>query len=131
MLFNSIAFAIFLPIVFVLYWFVLKNKKRQQNFLLLGASFYFYACWDWRFLFLLIFSIVLDYFSGIQIEKSKSKKMATFWLTLSIAINLGFLGFFKYYNFFLENFVNAFSFFGTSINAQGLNIILPVPLPVL
>jgi alginate O-acetyltransferase complex protein AlgI len=126
MLFNSIAFAIFLPIVFVLYWFVLKNKKRQQNFLLLGASFYFYACWDWRFLFLLIFSIVLDYFSGIQIEKSKSKKMATFWLTLSIAINLGFLGFFKYYNFFVDSFADLIGGFGFAVHPWTLKIILPI-----
>jgi D-alanyl-lipoteichoic acid acyltransferase DltB (MBOAT superfamily) len=62
MLFNSISFAIFLPIVFILYWFVLKNRKKEQNLLLLASSFYFYACWDWRFLFLLIFSIALDYF---------------------------------------------------------------------
>lgn len=126
MLFNSLAFAIFLPIVFVVYWFVLKNKKKQQNYLLLGASFYFYACWDWRFLFLLIFSIALDYFSGLQIEKSKSKKMATFWLTLSIVINLGFLGFFKYYNFFVDSFADLVGGFGFTVHPWTLQIILPI-----
>ena len=94
--------------------------------LLLAASFYFYGCWDWRFLFLLIFSIGLDYFSGIQIENSKTKKMATFWLTLSIAINLGFLGFFKYYNFFIENFAELLSSFGFGVNMWVLKVILPV-----
>jgi alginate O-acetyltransferase complex protein AlgI len=126
MLFNSFAFAVFLPIVFILYWFVLKNKKREQNFLLLGASFYFYACWDWRFLFLLIFSIGLDYLSGLQIEKSKSKKTATFWLVLSIAINLGFLGFFKYYNFFVDSFAEMIAGFGLTVHPWTLMIILPI-----
>lgn len=126
MLFNSFAFAIFLPIVFVLYWFVLKNKKKAQNFLLLGASFYFYACWDWRFLFLLLFSIGLDYFSGLQIEKSKNKKTATFWLVLSIAINLGFLGFFKYYNFFVDSFAEMIAGFGLTVHPWTLMIILPI-----
>ena len=126
MLFNSFAFAIFLPIVFVLYWFVLKNKKKQQNFLLLGASFYFYACWDWRFLFLLVFSIVLDYFSALQIEKSNNKKTAKFWLVLSIAINLGFLGFFKYYNFFADSFAELLGGFGLNVHPWTLQIILPV-----
>ena len=104
MLFNSISFAIFLPIVFILYWWIFKKKYKSQNRLFLFASFYFYACWDYRFLFLLIFSILLDYFSGIQIERAKSKKAANFWLILSIGINLGFLGFFKYYNFFADSF---------------------------
>ncbi|UOU99047.1 hypothetical protein MUU74_03620 [Chryseobacterium daecheongense] len=94
--------------------------------LLLLASFYFYACWDWRFLFLLMFSIGLDFISGLQIEKSKTKKEATFWLTLSIVINLGFLGFFKYYNFFVESFAELLNGFGFKINVWLLNIVLPV-----
>ena len=68
MLFNSISFAIFLPVVFILYWFVANKSLKQQNFLLLCASYYFYACWDWRFLFLLIFSTLLDYFTGIKMS---------------------------------------------------------------
>ncbi|MFT3754048.1 MAG: hypothetical protein QM800_14620 [Paludibacter sp.] len=66
MLFNSIDFAIFLPIVFLLYWFATKGNFKQQNILLLVASYYFYGCWDWRFLFLLIFSTGLDYFTGLK-----------------------------------------------------------------
>lgn len=126
MLFNSIGFLIFLPIVFILYWCVFNKNYKFQNMLLLAASFYFYGCWDWRFLFLLIFSIGLDYFSGIQIENSKTKKEATFWLTLSIVINLGFLGFFKYYNFFIENFAELLSSLGLTVNIWTLKIILPV-----
>lgn len=125
MLFNSIGFLIFLPIVFILYWFVFK-KYQHQNLMLLVASFYFYVCWDWRFLFLLMFSIGLDFVSGLQIEKSKTKKEATFWLTLSIVINLGFLGFFKYYNFFAESFADLLSGFGFTVNVWLLNIVLPV-----
>lgn len=126
MLFNSIGFLIFLPIVFILYWFVFRKKYQHQNLMLLVASFYFYACWDWRFLFLLMFSIGLDFVSGFQIEKSKTKKEATFWLTLSIVINLGFLGFFKYYNFFAESFADLLSGFGFTVNVWLLNIVLPV-----
>lgn len=126
MLFNSIGFLIFLPIVFILYWFIFNKKYQHQNILVLVASFYFYACWDWRFLFLLMFSIGLDFFSGIKIENSKTKKQAKFWLTLSIVINLGFLGFFKYYNFFVESFSDLLSSFGFQVNVWLLKIILPV-----
>ena len=126
MLFNSISFAIFLPIVFILYWWVFKKKYQWQNRLFLFASFYFYACWDYRFLFLLIFSILLDYFSGIQIEKAKSKKAANFWLILSIGINLGFLGFFKYYNFFADSFQQFLQGLGLHVSLWTLKVILPV-----
>lgn len=126
MLFNSISFAIFLPIVFFLYWFVFRNKFRLQNIMLLAASFFFYACWDWRFLFLLMFSIVLDYVSGLKIEKSSTKSSAKFWLTLSIGINLGFLGFFKYYNFFAESFAELLAGFGFKVSVWTLQVILPV-----
>ncbi len=94
--------------------------------LLLAASFYFYGCWDWRFLFLLMFSIGLDYFSGIKIENSKTKREATIWLVISIGINLGFLGFFKYYNFFIENFAELLKAFGLGVNMWILKVILPV-----
>ena len=126
MLFNSISFLIFLPIVFILYWFVLGKNYRRQNVMLLFASFFFYACWDWRFLFLLIFSILLDFFSARQIERSSTNSQAKFWLILSIGINLGFLGFFKYYNFFIESFIAFFNQFGLSMNIWLIKIVLPV-----
>ena len=126
MLFNSIDFALFLPLVFILYWFFASKSLKWQNLLLLVASYYFYSCWDWRFLFLLLFSTVLDYYSGIQIERSTSERLRKFWFWLSIGINLGFLGVFKYFNFFSSSFADLFASFGFQINTWSLNIILPV-----
>ncbi|MBP9848355.1 MAG: MBOAT family protein [Flavobacterium sp.] len=126
MLFNSINFALFFPLVFILYWLFNPKSLKFQNLLLLVASFYFYSCWDWRFLFLLIFSILLDYYSGIQIEKSTSERLKKFWFWLSIGINLGFLGVFKYFNFFATSFADLLSSFGFQINTWSLNVILPV-----
>ena len=126
MLFNSINFAFFLPLVFFLYWFVANKNLKLQNFLIVVASYIFYGWWDWRFLSLILFSTIIDYLVGRGLEKQKNKTKRKLLLWTSIAVNLGFLGFFKYYNFFIENFVEAFSFFGHPINPQGLNIILPV-----
>ncbi|MCF7858020.1 MAG: MBOAT family protein [Candidatus Cloacimonetes bacterium] len=126
MFFNSIDFAIFLPIVFILYWFVTNNNLKLQNFLIVAASYLFYGWWDWRFLSLILFSTVVDYTVGrkLRISENQTKRKILLWT--SILVNLGFLGFFKYYNFFLDNFITAFSFFGTEIKANSLNIILPV-----
>ncbi len=126
MLFNSIDFAFFLPIVFILYWFATNKNLKLQNFLIVVASYTFYGWWDWRFLSLIFFSTIVDYTIGrkLKVEKNKIKRKALLWT--SILVNLGFLGFFKYYNFFLYNFISAFSFFGTEIKANSLNIILPV-----
>ena len=126
MLFNTISFALFLPIVFILYWFVTNKNLKLQNILLLVSSYFFYACWDWRFLFLLIFSTLLDYFTGIKMSDATSKSQKKFWFLLSIIINLGFLGIFKYYNFFIDSFQDLISNFGFQINPYTLNIILPV-----
>ena len=126
MLFNSIDFAIFLPIVFLLYWFVAQKNLRLQNSLIVVASYVFYGWWDWRFLSLIIFSTLVDYLVGqkLSIEDNPSKRKVLLWT--SILVNLGFLGFFKYYNFFKDNFVTAFSFLGNEIQLNSLNIILPV-----
>jgi len=126
MLFNSIEFAIFLPIVFILYWFVFNKKLSKQNLLLLLVSYVFYAWWDWRFLFLLAFSTFLDYFSGLKIEQATSNAKSKFWLITSIGINLGFLGFFKYYNFFVTELSNSLTSIGLSVNPWLLKIVLPV-----
>ncbi|MFV0152491.1 MBOAT family protein [Empedobacter falsenii] len=125
MLFNSISFAIFLPIVFALYW-LLRKSFKLQNILLLIASYYFYGCWDWRFMFLLGFSTLLDYYSGIKIEEATSQNLKKIWLTISIGINLGFLGFFKYYNFFADSFAEMLNGFGLNVHPWTLQIILPV-----
>jgi len=90
------------------------------------ASYYFYACWDWRFSFLLAFSTFLDYYTGLKIEESQKKSSKKFWFWLSVGVNLGFLGFFKYYNFFAESFAELFAGFGFQINPWVLQIILPV-----
>jgi D-alanyl-lipoteichoic acid acyltransferase DltB (MBOAT superfamily) len=126
MLFNSLDFAIFLPIVFLLYWFVFQKHLRAQNALIAAASYLFYGWWDWRFLTLIIFSSLVDYIVGLQLEKTDGKQRRKVLLWISIIINLGFLGFFKYFNFFIDNFVSAFSFFGYQIPSTSLNIILPV-----
>ena len=126
MLFNSLSFAIFLPIVFFLYWFVAKREVRFQNIILLASSYFFYACWDWRFLFLLIASTSLDYYTGLKIFDASTKQNKRFWLWLSIIINLGFLGIFKYYNFFAASFVDALSLVGLKADLGFINIILPV-----
>ncbi|MGN6617590.1 MAG: MBOAT family O-acyltransferase [Ilyomonas sp.] len=126
MLFNSLSFLVFLPIVFCLYWFVANRNLKYQNLLLLVSSYYFYACWNWKFLFLLIFSTFLDYFSGLQIAKAETKGLRKLWLWISIAINLGFLGFFKYYNFFAESFAEAISHIGFEVSPWTLSVILPV-----
>lgn len=126
MLFNSLSFAIFFPIVFLIYWFVTGKSTKWQNILLLIASYYFYACWDWRFLFLLMFSTFLDYFTGLKISNANSIWSSKFWLWLSIIVNVGFLAVFKYYNFFILSFTEALSNFGFKINPFTINVILPV-----
>jgi hypothetical protein len=115
-----------LPIVFLLYWFATKGNLKLQNILLVVASYFFYACWDFRFLFLLIFSTLLDYFTGIKMSEAKNKKSKTFWFWLSISINLGLLGVFKYYNFFAESFASASEIIGLNVNPWTLKVILPV-----
>lgn len=126
MLFNSINFALFLPIVFFIYWFVANKNYKHQNILLLVASYFFYACWDYRFMFLLMFSTFLDYFTGLKMFDAKTKNGKKFWFWLSIAVNLGFLGFFKYYNFFAQSFADALSNLGLHVDMWMLNVILPV-----
>ncbi len=126
MLFNSINFLIFLPIVFFLYWFIVQKNLKGQNILLLVASYFFYACWDWRFLFLLIFSTLLDYFTGLKMSQAENQKVKKFWFWLSIIVNLGFLGTFKYYNFFAASFATAISNIGFHVNPWTINVILPV-----
>ena len=126
MLFNSLSFALFFPIVFILYWFIVNKNLKQQNLLLLISSYFFYGCWDWRFLFLLIFSTVLDYYTGIKMSEASNQSMKRFWFWLSVSINLGFLGLFKYYNFFATSFSEAISNIGLHIDPWTLKVILPV-----
>ena len=126
MLFNSIDFAVFLPIVFLLYWFVANKSLKLQNALIVIASYVFYGWWDWRFLSLILFSTLVDYSIGRKLKREENQTKRKVLLWTSIFVNLGFLGFFKYYNFFLDNLRTAFSFFGAEITTNSLNIILPV-----
>lgn len=126
MFFNSTAFLIFLPIVFSLYWFFVNKNLRLQNVLLLASSYFFYACWDWRFLMLLIFSTLLDYYTGIKMSDAGNQTNKKRWFWLSISINVGFLGIFKYYNFFISSFAEMISLWGGHINPWTLKVILPV-----
>jgi D-alanyl-lipoteichoic acid acyltransferase DltB (MBOAT superfamily) len=126
MLFNSIDFIIFLPIVFFIYWFITNKNLRLQNVFIVIASYIFYGWWDWRFLFLLFISTAMDYFIGIGLLNTQNVNRRKILLFLSILTNLGLLGFFKYYNFFIDNFIRAFTLFGMEFTSQHLNIILPI-----
>ncbi|MFD0799537.1 MBOAT family O-acyltransferase [Maribacter chungangensis] len=126
MLFNSLDFAVFLPVVFILYWFVFQKNLKLQNFLIVVASYVFYGWWDWRFLTLILFSTLVDFTIGYLLKTEERTARRKVYLWISILVNLGFLGFFKYYNFFVESFTEAFSFFGKEIQSNTLDIILPV-----
>lgn len=128
MLFNSIEFLIFLPVVFVAYWLIFKKNTQSQNILIIIASYIFYGWWDWRFLILIILSTVIDYLVGQQIYINADKKnKSKHWLWVSVFFNLSLLGFFKYFNFFIDSFIDMFDVFGYQIKSVWtLKIILPV-----
>ncbi|NJN19488.1 MAG: MBOAT family protein [Oscillochloris sp.] len=126
MLFNSLDFAIFLPIVFSVYWILNTSNLRLQNAFLVLASYVFYGWWDWRFLGLVFISTLTGYLTGLGIEQSAQQRRKWFWLLASIVINLGLLGFYKYYNFFADSFNASFSFLGSPLIAPSLQLILPI-----
>lgn len=126
MLFNSKAFLVFLPIVFLLYWFVFRGR-RWQNLLLLVASYVFYGWWDWRFLLLIAFTSLCSYASGILIEYFEGFRLKQRAISaINIVLNLGILAIFKYYNFFIENIDILFTALGWHLDWLTLEIILPV-----
>lgn len=126
MLFNSIDFAVFLPVVFALYWALKPAGIGWQNLLLVAASYLFYGWWDWRFLGLILISTLVDYSVGrsFAVQEHPGWRKALLWT--SLVVNLGMLGVFKYFNFFVESATAAFSFLGTGIDARALHIVLPV-----
>ena len=127
MLFNSIEFLIFLPTVFCLYWFVFQENLKIQNSLLLISSYIFYGWWDFRFLSLIFLSTVVDYFIGLNIDSNKDKVRKKFYLWVGILFNLGLLGFFKYFNFFIDSWIDLLGAIGYEQKSTWtLNIILPV-----
>ena len=125
MLFNSFEFLAFLPIVFALYWFVCQKSLKIQNLLILVASYFFYGWWSIPFLLLLIGSTVLDYYLAFAID-SPPLKSSKFWLVLSVVLNLGILGLFKYYNFFIDQFQLAFNQIGIKTTLPVLQLALPI-----
>lgn len=126
MLFNSLDFAIFLPMVFGLYWFVTQRNLKQQNLLILVSSYVFYGWWDWRFLSLIAISTLADFGLGLALGRENNPVKRKWFVAASVVVNIGFLAFFKYFNFFVESFTQAFSFMGTEIDGYTLNIILLV-----
>ena len=130
MLFNSLQFGLFLPIVFLLYWFVFdrlirrsKYQLRWQNAFVVVASYVFYGWWDWRFLILIAFTSFCSWGSGLLISQAKSKPKAKVWMWLNVAVNLSILLTFKYYDFFVVEFARLFNF---STDGILLKVILPV-----
>lgn len=126
MLFNSIEFAIFLPCVFLIYWFITHKSLKAQNILLLLASYIFYSWWDWRFLSLLIGISVSNYFIAIRIDKNDLKKKRDLWLITGLILNIGILGLFKYYNFFIDSFIELIYLSGYTLPKSSVRIILPL-----
>ena len=126
MLFNSFEYLFFLPLVFMIYWFLLKNTVKGQNIFVLLVSYLFYGWWDWRFLALIAFSTLVDYFVGLKMSGEHSQTRKKGLLIVSLTINLGLLGFFKYYNFFVDSWISAFDTLGVSMHKSTLDIILPV-----
>ena len=125
MYFNSLEFAIFLPIVFGLVWALPRRAVSIRNVVLLLASYVFYAFWDWRFLSLILISSAVDYIVGRRLERCDHAPIRKCWLGLSLLVNLGVLGFFKYFNFFVESFAEAVTWFGQPISWSALSIVLP------
>ncbi len=126
MLFNSTEFIIFLILSFFIYWFLLNKNLKLQNLFIILISYLFYGWWDYRFLSLIIISSLVDFFLAKKINTVAKIKHKKLFLYLSLFVNLGFLGYFKYYNFFVEQFIEAFSFIGLNLNINTLKIILPV-----
>ena len=143
MLFNSLEFLLFLPVVFTAYWVLnlwteRKGMLRLQNVLLLISSYVFYGWWDWRFLSLIVFSTLVDFLVGLQIAKANRceipdeangltrSRTAKRWLGVSLLVNLGLLGYFKYANFFIENWIDVWGAIGVHMDPWSVKVILPV-----
>ena len=123
MLFNSQVFFIFFVAFLFIYWFILNKSFRKQNVLILIGSYFFYGWWDWRFLFLILASSLIDFFVAKKIFSSKSKLN---WLLLSCVANLGLLFVFKYFNFFAQSLIDLFNILNFNVSYNLINIILPV-----
>lgn len=121
--FATVSYLIFFVVVFAVYWTL---SRRRQNVFLCLASYFFYACWDYRFLSLILASTLVDFVAGRQIHRASRATTRKFWLGVSLVVNLGALGFFKYFNFFADGLVDLAGFAGWHLSSPTLNIILPV-----
>lgn len=126
MLFNSFEFALFLPIVFLLYWFVFQKYLKAQNLLIVAVSYLFYGWWDWRFLLLIALTTTASYLSGTLIKRYRDHRRAKLIATSNVVLNLAILCAFKYFNFFSENLAQLFRTFGYELDWVTLDILLPV-----
>ena len=125
MVFNSLPFAVFLPLVFCGYWFLFQRDVKAQNLFVVFASYFFYGWWDWRFLVLIALSTLVDFFVGQKLTTANGPRRK--WLlACSLLFNLGLLGFFKYCNFFIDSATSALNAMGVAANPTSLNLILPV-----
>ena len=135
MLFNSFAFLSFLPIVFLLYWYVFSRSIRLRNLFVVSVSYLFYGWWDWRFLSLIAFTTLCSWLSGLLIRKKRSvcdmgdtvsDHYCRGVMIINIVLNLAILAYFKYANFFIDNFIDLFGLFGITLHRSSLNVVLPV-----
>lgn len=126
MTFQSLEYLIFLPVVFLFYWTLCRRSKTLQNGLIVAASLVFYGWWDWRFLGLLLLTAFSTFFAGMWMGKIDDEKKRKLINVGAIVLNIGILFFFKYFDFFVQSFAEAFLLFGTELNVHTLNILLPV-----
>lgn len=126
MLFNSFSFGIFLFVTILLYWLLFNRNIKVRNVFLLAASYFFYGCWNWKLLILIVIVSLTDFVFGALIHKEDRPSFRKVYLAFSLVINLGILGFFKYYNFFIDSFYSIIGFFGETSAPPLLSIVLPV-----
>lgn len=126
MLFNSGPFAVFLPLVFAIYWFIGSRRPRLQNVLLLAASYGFYSWWDWRYLSLIIFTSFVHFMVGRRIHASDDSFRRRAWLAVSLITGLGALAYFKYFNFFIDSLADILAAFGLRADLPALRLVLPL-----
>lgn len=126
MLFHSFAFLVFLPLVYLLYWYVFNRGLRVQNTFVLFASYVFYGWWDWRFLGLLFFSSFSDFLLALAIDRSPTQRSKKTWVVVSLVLNLGVLGLFKYFNFFRDGLADLMQGLGMQPDLPTLQLLLPV-----
>ena len=126
MLFNTFSFGAFFFVVYLLYWTIFNRSRQRRNVFLLAVSYFFYGCWDWRFIFLIAVVSSTDFFLGREIHKTENQKKRKILLIAVLGINLGLLGFFKYYHFFVDSFINLMILLGLNVNQSTLQIVLPV-----